>query len=161
VAKTATSLKASQRKVALGGSATFSASVAATPLAGQGGETPTGTVAFLAGSTLLGTGLVGADGIARFSTTSLPQGPLSLSATYAGDGRHDPSTSPPIDLDVLKPWLPAQGFGASTGLAPLAALSAEGQVQAWGSTTHPATMTSGRGPPHATRCGPCACPILR
>jgi hypothetical protein len=47
---------------------------------------PTGTVSFFEGSTLLGTATVGAGGVATFTTATLSAGTHTLTATYSGDG---------------------------------------------------------------------------
>ncbi|MFZ4805464.1 MAG: putative Ig domain-containing protein, partial [Synechococcus lacustris] len=89
---TVTSISASRSRVALGGSATFSATVT--------GTNPGGTVTFFDGTNVLGTGAVDASGIATFTTTALPVGAQAVTAVYGGDGSNDPSTSPPITVEV-------------------------------------------------------------
>ena len=69
---------------------TFTATI--TP-ASTGSAPPTGTVAFFSGSTLLGGGTVSND-VATFTTTALPVGTSSITATYGGDSNYDASTSP-------------------------------------------------------------------
>jgi hypothetical protein len=140
---TGTALQSSNSKLALGGSVTLSATVTDSVTATVTGQNPAGTVAFLAGTTVLGTAPVGSGGIASFTTTRLPAGAIDLTATYGGDGQHDPSTSPPVPLEVVKPWLPAQGFGSSSNLAPLAALTGDGPIQEWGTTSNPAISANG------------------
>ena len=61
---------------------TFTATVAATQ---PGNGTPTGTVTFSNGGTLLGTGNLDANGIATFSTETLTGGTHTITASYAGD----------------------------------------------------------------------------
>ena len=55
-------------------------------------STPTGSVSFYDGSTLLGSGTL-ANGIATFSISSLAVGSHSLTADYGGDALDNPSTS--------------------------------------------------------------------
>ena len=82
----ATTLTSSTNPSASGQSVTFTATVA--PNSG----TPTGTVAFLDGTTQLGTGAL-SSGTATFSTTSLSVGSHSITAVYSGDGNFASSTS--------------------------------------------------------------------
>ena len=69
---------------------TFTADVMPTA---PGAGTPTGTVRFYHGSTLLGTGTVGSSGAATFQTASLATGDNSITAVYSGDGNFSTSTS--------------------------------------------------------------------
>ncbi len=55
--------------------------------------TPTGTVTFLDGSTVLGTAPVGQGGSATLTLSTLPTGLLTLTATYSGDVNFVASTS--------------------------------------------------------------------
>jgi sugar lactone lactonase YvrE len=61
-------------------------------IAGTG--TPTGTVTFLSGTTVLGYGTVMASGLASFTTSSLTAGTYSITATYGGDANFTGSNSP-------------------------------------------------------------------
>ncbi|MFZ1085529.1 MAG: Ig-like domain repeat protein [Terracidiphilus sp.] len=54
---------------------------------------PTGTVTFLNGSTVLGTGPVNGSGMASFTTSSLTAGSYNITATYSGDSNFNASTS--------------------------------------------------------------------
>ena len=56
--------------------------------------TPTGTVTFKDGGTILGTGKIQVGGIASFSTSTLVKGSHSITATYSGDGNFIPKSSP-------------------------------------------------------------------
>ncbi len=60
--------------------------------------TPTGTVNFYDGTTLLGSGMLGANGFATFSATTLASGTHSISVQYGGDGNFTVSTSQPIQV---------------------------------------------------------------
>jgi hypothetical protein len=85
---TTTALTAAPSPVDDGQSVTLTATVSPPPT----GSSP-GTVSFYDGSTLLGTGTVNSSGVAAFSTTSLPEGILSLSAVYSGNSGFAASTS--------------------------------------------------------------------
>jgi hypothetical protein len=63
--------------------------------------TPTGTVTFRQGQTVLGTVNL-SSGQAIFSTSSLPAGSLSIVAAYGGDTRFAGSTSAPLTQTVNK-----------------------------------------------------------
>ncbi|MBI3640208.1 MAG: Ig-like domain repeat protein [Thaumarchaeota archaeon] len=54
--------------------------------------TPTGTVTFFDGSTILGTGIL-SGGVAMFSTSSLSSGSHSITASYSDNSNYEPSTS--------------------------------------------------------------------
>ena len=58
-----------------------------------GGNTATGTVTFLDGTTTLGTGTLNAGGVASLTTSALTFGTHPISAVYAGDGNFAGSTS--------------------------------------------------------------------
>ena len=80
-----------------------------------GGPTPTGTVSFsdapLAGCQ--GVALVG--GTATCTTSALPVGADTVSATYGGDGTFAPATA---DVGVRVTAIPVPATGATTGAAP-------------------------------------------
>jgi hypothetical protein len=77
---------------AWGQSVTFTATVA---VQAPGSGTPTGSVTFEDGSTILGTATLNGSGIATFSTSSLSVGSHSITAVYGGDTdfKFAPSTS--------------------------------------------------------------------
>ena len=89
-------------------------------------------VTFYSGSTVLGTGTLNAFGIATFSTSTLPVGTASLTATYVGDANFLTDTSPAfrevVDptgtgvLDIHGRW----EFAITSGDSP-AQLSMSGQ----------------------------------
>jgi sugar lactone lactonase YvrE len=60
-------------------------------IAGTG--TPTGTVTFMNGAAVLGSGTVTASGLASFATSSLTAGTYSITATYNGDSNFTGSSS--------------------------------------------------------------------
>ncbi len=61
--------------------------------------TPTGTVQFFDGSTLLGTATV-SSAAASLTTSTLSLGTHSITASYSGDQNHSPSTSPVLSQVV-------------------------------------------------------------
>jgi hypothetical protein len=98
------------------------------------GSGPTGTVAFVNGTTTIGTvpiaGTAGtlsafAAGQATFTTSTLPVGTYSITAVYSGDGNYTGSTSAPVSVTVTSttstPGLKLSGTavtvaaGATTG----------------------------------------------
>lgn len=87
---TATVLSTSANPSVAGASLTLSAQVTGK------GATPTGAVQFLDGTTVLGTGTVGTNGIATYSTSTLTAGQHLLIAIYQGDANTLTSTSNPV-----------------------------------------------------------------
>src|SRR5207245_9743719 len=71
---------------------TFTASVTPSPGAG----TPTGTVTFKDGATTLGTGVLGINGQATFTISTLAVGSHTITAVYGGDNNSASSTSSPL-----------------------------------------------------------------
>ncbi len=86
-ASTTTGLTSSLNPSSYGQAATFTATVT-----GQYGGTPTGTVSFYDGTTLLGTGTLNS-GVATYSTSALSVGTHSMTAVYGGDTNFLGSTS--------------------------------------------------------------------
>ena len=97
-AGTSSTLSSSAPTAAPGVSVTFTDTVV--PVA-PGAGTPTGTVAFMDGSTTLGTGTL-SGGKATFSTSSLAIGSHSITAVYGGDGNFSGSTSNTVTQTVLQ-----------------------------------------------------------
>ena len=89
---TVTQMKASSKTSALGENVTLTAVVSGKTSTG----TPTGTVTFMVGSTVLGTRTLNAQGIAKLPTTDLPVGVNSITAIYNGSGKFSTSTSAAI-----------------------------------------------------------------
>jgi len=73
----------------VGQSVTFTAN-----LTGFGGPTPTGTVTFEDGSTVIGQTTVNGSGVGTFSTSQLTQGRHNITAIYSGDSNFSGVTSP-------------------------------------------------------------------
>ena len=89
-AKTAsqTTLTTSAAQIPIGGSVTFTATVA--PISGSG--TPSGNVTFKNGTSSLGTGTL-SGGVASLTTSALAPGSHSITAVYSGDATFATSTS--------------------------------------------------------------------
>ncbi len=81
-------------------SSTSGSSVALTATVTSTAGTPGGSVTFYNGSTSLGSGTLNASGVATLSTTTLPVGTDSVTATYAAAGNFAASTSPSASLTV-------------------------------------------------------------
>jgi hypothetical protein len=96
VAQTSTAMMASSLNPAVGASVTFTATVTQNP----GSGVPTGTVAFMDGATMLGTGTLNGSGVATYSTSSLALGANSVTAVYGGDSNNAGSTSAAVTVTV-------------------------------------------------------------
>ncbi len=114
-ATTSTVLSASPNPSVVGTSVVLSATVT-----GNGGA-PSGTVDFRDGATDLGTGQLGANGVATLPVSSLAVGPHTLSAVYAGDTNDAGSTSSGIAQTVGQTT-------TSTVLTPTPNPAAQGSV---------------------------------
>ncbi len=68
-----------------------------------GTGTPSGTVSFICGGLLLGTGTLDGTGLASLTTSNLPTGNAALQAVYSGDGTNGLSASAVITVTVLGP----------------------------------------------------------
>jgi hypothetical protein len=86
-----------------GQAVTFTATVTASI---TGSVTPTGTVNFMDGGTLLGTGTL-SSGQAGFTTSALSVGTHSITAVYSGDTNFNPSTGPVLSQVVNSGGSPA------------------------------------------------------
>ena len=98
-ASTTTSLTAAPNTSVFGQSVTFTATVAAS-LPGVG--LPTGNVDFMEGTTKLGSGVLGGNGTATFSDSSLAAGSHSITAIYDGDTNFGGSTSTAVPYSIGK-----------------------------------------------------------
>ena len=94
ITSTATGITASVNPVIAGTTLTLTAAVTAN------GGTPTGTVNFYSGATLLGSSKLGGTGLATYATSTLAVGSYSITATYEGDTNDTGSTSAPLALTV-------------------------------------------------------------
>jgi uncharacterized repeat protein (TIGR01451 family) len=97
-AATTTTVMSSLNPSTSGQSVTFTATVAVNA---PGAGTPTGTVDFFDGVTLIGSGALGGGGTATFATSALTPGMHSITATYNGDASFAGSTSPAITQTVI------------------------------------------------------------
>src|SRR6202161_2478256 len=95
---TSTSLSASATQVTSGQNITFTARVAPQ----SGGGTPTGTVAFLDGSSQIGVGTLSA-GSAAVSSISLSVGNHTITAAYSSDSNYAASNSAALSVNVVAP----------------------------------------------------------
>jgi len=138
-AATSTALTSSSPSSQFGQSLTLTATVSVTS---PGAGTPTGTVTFKDGSTVLGTGTLNSSGTASYLATSLGAGSHALSAQYAGDGNFTGSTgsmSQSIQKTATQVSLtatpsPAQ-YGQSTTLTALVSPSGSGSGTPTGTVT--------------------------
>jgi hypothetical protein len=103
--------------------------------AATGPASPTGTVEFFDGSTLLGSGTVASD-TATLATTALPLGTSTITAEYLGDSNYTGSTSPAITVTVVQsatpPSVPFQVVTSPTvARSGLNAVSAASPTDIW------------------------------
>ena len=101
-ATTTTILSASSNPSSLGQAVTFTATVSVLP---QGAGVPAGTVTFLDGTTVLGTGTLDGSDMAAYSTSTLTAGDHSITAVYDGEDSLPGSLSNVVDLAVNAPVL--------------------------------------------------------
>jgi len=90
--------KSTTGAVTYGQSVTLTATMAAVS---PGAGTPTGTVTFMDGTTVLGTGTVN-NGVATLTTTTIPAGSNSIDAVYSGDTDFTTSMSSALSQTVNK-----------------------------------------------------------
>jgi len=93
-AQTTTTLVSSQNPSSYGQSVTFTATVT-----GQDGGTVTGNVAFFNGSTKISTQAL-SNGVANYTTTTLPVGTSSITAVYNGSSSYASSSSGVVSQTV-------------------------------------------------------------
>jgi hypothetical protein len=136
-ASTTTTLSA-PASAAYGGNVTLTATVSST------GGTPGGIVTFYSGTTSLGTGTLNGSGVATLSTTTLPVGTDTLTASYAAGGNFAGSTSPSSIIAVSAttqtitfPTIASRAYGS----APFA-VSASSSL----GSSYPVTITVQSGP---------------
>jgi hypothetical protein len=132
---TAVALTVSRNPAISGQPVTFTASVTAVA---PGAGTPTGTVTFFDGSTVLGTVTLDANGTAFLSTSLATPGSHSITAVYNGDGTFSTSSST-ITEPVLR--------GSQTALTASANPVPAGRPVTFTATVSPA---SGTGTPTGT-----------
>ena len=127
---TTTTLTATPNPAAAGQTLTLAAKVVS-----AAGGTPSGTVAFLDGTTQLGTAVLSAQGVATFTSTTLAAGTHALTAAYAGTATFAASTSAAVNLTVT-----AAQAGFSLSLAP-----ASGSIAPGASVSTVLTLTPANG----------------
>ena len=108
-AGSAVSLTSSTANANLNANVTFTATVTSATTG-----TPTGSVEFLDGSTVLGSGPLNSTGTATYTTSSLTAGLHQITAVYQGDVNFDESTSAPLAQIVTAP-----DFGLTTNVNTL------------------------------------------
>jgi hypothetical protein len=107
-AATTTALTSSASSAGVGSAVTFTATVSSQVSSGS----PTGTVTFSDGSTVLGTGTV-SEGVATYTTSSLAAGSHSITAAYSGDSLFLASTSSAFAETVVQPSITMAASPAS------------------------------------------------
>ena len=83
-------------------SITYGASINLTATLTGAGAKPTGSVTFLDGSTNLGSATLNSSGVAVLSTSAVPGGSNSITASYSGDTNYSAATSPAVTVTVSK-----------------------------------------------------------
>ena len=141
--------------LAAGGSPNYfgAATTFTVKLAASGSVTPTGTVTFYDGTTLLGTATL-ASGNAALSVGTLAVGPHTITAVYGGDINFPPVTSSPLALTVI--LAPDFQFDPTTATSRQTVVP--GSTAAFtfafapqnGSFTNPITFSASGLPPEAT-----------
>ncbi len=83
------------------------------------GVSPSGSVSFMAGSTVLGTAPVNTSGAAVFSSqsASLPLGTYTITAVYSGDAGFAASTSNAVTIAILQPQFNVSGAPAALNVS--------------------------------------------
>jgi hypothetical protein len=127
-AATATVLGSLPNPSTYGQPVTFTATVTSTA------GTPTGSVTFMDGATILGSGTLNASGQTTFTVSNLLAGSHSITAVYAGGGSFSGSTSPVLTQTVNK-------AGTSTSLSSSVNPSVSGQTVKFTATVSPSTAT--------------------
>ncbi|MFJ1884867.1 beta strand repeat-containing protein, partial [Streptomyces sp. NPDC088137] len=136
-ANSSTALTSAPDPSVFGQAKTLTATVAAVA---PGAGTPTGTVSFFDGATLLGTSSL-SGGVATFATSTLAIGTHSLTAVYNGSGNFNISTSPVDTQTVTK-------ASTATALTSVPDPSVFGQVKTLTATV--AAVAPGAGTPTGT-----------
>ncbi|HEY3837248.1 MAG TPA: Ig-like domain-containing protein [Bryobacteraceae bacterium] len=131
------SLSSSANPSVFGQPVTFTATIAASA---PGSGLPTGTVTFSYGSTNLGSSAVDGAGHATLTTSALPLGSDSITASYGGDSNFNASTSAILTQIV-------NGSGTTTTVTSSSNPSVFSQPVTFGATVAP---TSGTGTPTGT-----------
>ncbi len=126
------------------GSAAYGASVMLTATVTSTAGTPGGIVTFYSGSTSVGTGNLNGSGVATLTTTTLPVGTDTLTASYGAAGNFATSTSPSssITVNVASQTITFPAIGAHAyGSAPFAVTASSNL-----GSSYPVTITVQSGP---------------
>ena len=95
VQPTTATLTSSANPIAAGAAVTFTAVIANSLTVA-----PTGTVNFLDGTTVIGSGTLNGSGVATYTTSTLTTGAHSITAVYGGDSQNNAATSPALNESV-------------------------------------------------------------
>jgi hypothetical protein len=126
------------------GSAAYGAGVTLTATVSSTAGTPGGIVTFYSGSTSVGTGSLNGSGVAALTTTTLPVGTDTLTASYGAAGNFAASTSPSssITVKVAAQTIAFPAIGAHAyGSAPFAVTASSNL-----GSSYPVTITVQSGP---------------
>jgi alpha-tubulin suppressor-like RCC1 family protein len=93
------------------------------------GGTPTGTVTFLTGDTILDTAELDTTGTATLTTTDLGQGQHRLTARYEGNATCPASTSPPVTITITPRPKPCPNALTVTNTADRTIVPLRGRVR--------------------------------
>jgi Bacterial Ig-like domain (group 3)/FG-GAP-like repeat len=129
MAATSTGVTAAPNPAAAGATVTLTATVTSTTAG-----TITGTVTFLDGGTSIGTGTVGAGGVATLMTSTLAAGSHPITASYGGDANYSGSVTATAVTLVIN--------GAGKAATTAAVASSLNPSTAGASVTFTATVTS-------------------
>jgi hypothetical protein len=141
-ATTTTTLTSSYTTAPVGSTVTFTATVTCT-----NGPAPTGTVEFMNGTTVLGTGTLGSNGTANggtavLSLASLTPGPYTIVAVYEGDTDDAGSSStPPLAETIQQIPTATTLFGSPSPISAGAILTLSTTVSATGPATGAGALT--------------------
>lgn len=130
-------LTSSANPAAVGTGVTFTAVVTT-----SGSKAPTGAVTFLDGTTQLGTGTVGAGGVAIFATALLAPGPHPITGSYSGDATNAAALSPVLNEIVKQPTSTTLATSQNPATA-LMAITFTATVVGPSGTDGPLTVPSG------------------
>lgn len=102
-------------------SVTYGQSVAFTAIVSGNDAIPTGSVAFLDGTAILGSAVLDTNGAAVFSTSSLSVGTHAITASYSGTAQFGSSTSAALDqVETMAPQPASGSFTISVGAVSVA-----------------------------------------
>ena len=116
-APTTTTLTTSTNSAQYGDQVTLTATVAPSGA--------TGTVVFMNGTTVLGTGTV-SGGVATLTTTTLSAGTYTITSSYQGDTNYGASTSGPVTLTISPRTGPGGGAALTVTVADASRLYGQG-----------------------------------